>query len=290
VTTTTTMAGHGPAAVDIMCAMPDHGGDLGGFLRARRAALRPPDVGLPAGARRRTPGLRREEVALLAGVSVSWYTWLEQGRAVNASAEVLDALARVLRLDPVEHAHLHALAGRGHRPAPVPSQEVPPALRDMLAALEPHPAYVLGPAWHYLAWNAAHARLFPQLEGLPAHERNLVWLVFTHAAARTLIADWEDEARRVLSQFRADTAPHRGARAVTDLVARLREASPEFRAWWPRHDVAGFATRTRRFRHPVAGPLEFAHLQLTPDGAPGLRVVVHAPVPGDDSAARLAAA
>jgi transcriptional regulator with XRE-family HTH domain len=272
----------------MMCAMPDHGGDLGGFLRARRDALRPADVGLPPGGRRRTPGLRREEVALLAGVSVSWYTWLEQGRPVNASAEVLDALARVLRLDPVEHAHLHALAGRARPPAPAPPADVPAAVRDMLAALEPHPAYVLGPAWDYLAWNPAHARLFPQLDALPAAERNLVWVVFTHPDARTLIADWEDEARRVLSQFRADTAPHRGAPAVTALVARLREASPEFRRWWPRHDVAGFATRRRRFRHPAAGELEFVHLQLTPDGAPGLRVVVHTPVAGDDSAARLA--
>lgn len=270
--------------------MADGGGDLGGFLRARRAALAPADVGLPTGPRRRTPGLRREEVALLAGVSVSWYTWLEQGRPVNASAEVLDSLATALRLDPVERAHVHALARRGRSRDPAGTPDVPDAVRDLLAALDPHPAYVLGPAWDYLAWNAAHGRLFPQLDRLAPDERNLVWVVFTHPDARTLIADWEQEARRVLSQFRADTAAHRDDPAVTALVARLAEASPEFREWWPRHDVAGFATRRRRFSHPVAGPLAFTHLQLTPDGAPGLRVVAHMPVAGDDSAARLARA
>lgn len=268
------------------------GGDLGGFLRVRRAAVAPEDVGLPRGPRRRTPGLRREEVALLAGVSVSWYTWLEQGRPINASAEVLDALARVLRLDAVERAHLHALSRggdlgpEGDRVAGV----LPEPVRALLGALDPQPAYVLGPGWDYLAWNRPMERMFPALAALPEPERNLVWAMFTHPAARALFAEaWEDEARRVLSQFRADTAPRRDAPEVRRLVARLDAASPEFREWWPRHDVAGPAPRLRRFRHPVAGDLLFTHLQLTPDAAPWLRVVAHLPAPGDDSAARLSA-
>lgn len=269
------------------------GGDLGGFLKVRRATVTPEEVGLPRGPRRRTPGLRREEVALLAGVSVSWYTWLEQGRPVNASAEVLDAVARVLRLDGVERAHLHALSRRGEAAdtADDAPHTLPDAVRSLLDALDPHPAYVLGPSWDYLAWNRAQQRMFPALARLPEPDRNLVWAVFTHPSARALLADgWEAEARRVLSQFRADTAPRRDAPAVRRLVERLTEASPEFRGWWPRHDVAGPAPRLRRFRHPVAGELVFTHLQLTPDAAPWLRVVAHMPAPGDDSAARLARA
>ena len=155
--------------------------------------------------------------------------------------------------------------------------------------VEPCPAYVLGPTWDYLAWNPAHRRLFPVIDALPAPERNLVWTVFANPSARTLIVDWEQEARRVLSQFRADTVAYADDEVVKDLVARLLEASPEFAAWWPRHDVAGFASRVRRFAHPLAGLLTFEHLQLVPAGADQLRVIVHLGIPGDDSVARLAA-
>ncbi len=265
-------------------------GDLVEFLRARRAVVSPADVGLVGGARRRTPGLRREEVALLAGVSISWYTWLEQGRPINASVDVLDALARVLRLDAVEREHLMALAGHPVRRAVSPGGgQVPDALQVLLAGLDPSPAYVLGPHWDFLAWNSSHDRLFPTLRALPLPERNLVWIVFANPEARALIVDWEPEARRVLSQFRADTVPYRDDPAVLALVARLQEASSEFAAWWPRHDVAGSEPRLRRFAHPEAGLLVFEHLQLVPAGAPDLRVTVHLPIPDDDSLARLAA-
>jgi transcriptional regulator with XRE-family HTH domain len=247
-------------------------------------------VGLPPGGRRRTPGLRREEVALLAGVSVSWYTWLEQGRPINVSLDVLESLARVLHLDEAEHAHLLALAGHPGRVAAHAGQAAAPdATVRLLEAVEPCPAYVLGPRWDYLAWNQAHQRLFPDIGALPPDERNLVWTVFANPYARSIIVDWDQEARRVLSQYRADTVAYSDDAAVRAMVARLQEASPEFAAWWPRHDVAGFASRIRRFAHPLAGALTFEHLQLVPAGYDHLRVIVHLGLPGDDSIARLAA-
>jgi len=264
--------------------------DLAEFLRARRAALAPGDVGLPATGRRRTQGLRREEVALLAGVSVSWYTWLEQGRPINASPDVLDALARALHLDAVERDHLLALAGHpARRPIAPGGDSVPGAVQRLLDALEPAPAYVLGPRWDFLAWNGPFGALFPAVDRLPAEERNLVWVMFANADARALVGDWEREARRVLSQFRAEIVPLQEDAAVVALVDRLRGASPEFAQWWPRHDVGGFETHRRLFHHPHAGRLEFETQQLVPAGEPDLRIVVHLAVPGDDSAQRLAA-
>jgi len=262
--------------------------DLAEFLRARRSALSPADVGLAPGIRRRTVGLRREEVALLAGVSVSWYTWLEQGRPINASDDVLDALARTLRLDLIERDYLRALAGHPPRRAIDPLRDaVAPELQCLLDALDPCPAYVLGPRWDFVAWNNAQRRLHPSIDTLAPEERNLVWLLFADAEVRALVGDWELEARRVLSQFRAETTPIRDDPAVGELVRRLRDASPEFAAWWPRHDVGGFERRTRTFHHREAGLLRFDHQQLLPAGEPDLRVIVHLPLVGDDSIERL---
>lgn len=262
--------------------------DLAEFLKARRAAVSPEDAGLPAGGRRRTPGLRREEVALLAGVSVSWYTWLEQGRPINVSDDVLDALARTLRLDPVERDYLLALAGHPRRRAIDPVRDrAPDDVQRVVDALDPCPAYALGPRWDFLAWNDAQRRLHPGIETLPAEQRNLVWVMFADEYVRTIVGDWEQEARRVLSQFRAETTPIREDPAVHDLVARLLDASPEFAAWWPRHDVGGFERRERTFVHPVAGELRFEHQQLVPAGQPDVRIVVHLPIAGDDSVERL---
>jgi transcriptional regulator with XRE-family HTH domain len=255
--------------------------DLADFLRARRAAISPAQAGIVAGDRRRTPGLRREEVALLAGVSVSWYTWLEQGRPINVSVEVLDALGRVLCLDPVEQAYLAELAGHHARRAdPVANPPVPGWATRLLAVLDPVPAYLLGPTWDYLAWNEAQADLFPTLTILEPADRNLVWAMFARPETRELIVDWEDEARQMLSQFRAETTPIRDDPALVDLVVRLRAASVEFDTWWGRQDVAAFSTRLRRFRHPVHGSLTFEYQQLVVAGAPDLRLVVQLPVAG----------
>jgi transcriptional regulator with XRE-family HTH domain len=265
--------------------------DLAEFLRQRRAAVDPAAVGLPAGPRRRATGLRREEVALLAGISVTWYTWLEQGRPINASRSVLDALARTLLLDDAQHAHLLALAApRDATDAidAVADEPPPDALLRALRALDPSPAYLLGPRWEYLAWNDAQGRLYPPAARLAGPDRNLIWIVFTEPDARRLILDWDHEARFMLSQFRADTTAIRSDAGVVDLLDRLHEASAEFAAWWPEHDVSGFHTRLRRYRHPLAGDLVFEYQQLTPVEWPQFRLVGQLPVPGDDSTDRLA--
>jgi len=265
--------------------------DLAEFLKSRRAAIEPAQVGLPDAGRRRAPGLRREEVALLAGVSVTWYTWLEQARPINASQSVLDALARALLLDDAQHAHLLALAAPEiELPDDLGTEPPPDALVRLIETFGPNPSYILGPRWEFLAWNAAQGRLYPRIAELDDEDRNLLWIVFNAPGIRELIADWEREARRMLLQFRADTTAIRADPVVVDLVARLEARSPEFADWWASHDVSGFHTRLRRYHHPEAGDLVFEYQQLTPAEWPDFRVVCQLAVPGDDSADRLAVA
>ncbi|MFT4865967.1 MAG: transcriptional regulator with XRE-family HTH domain [Ilumatobacter sp.] len=265
----------------------DHRKELAEFLRARREATRPEQVGLPPGRGRRTPGLRREEVALLAGVSVTWYTWLEQGRRINASDDVLLAIGRALRLDDAGQEHLIALTDPGTASVEAPT-EAPSALVRLLDSLMPSPAYVLGPHWEFVAWNTAQARLYPRIVELEPPRRNLLWVLFADTATRGLIVDWDIHARQALAEFRSATSSVRHDPAMTELVGILTQESQEFAAWWPEHDVSGFETRLRRFSHPAAGELTFEYQQLTPAEWPYLRVVAQLGVPGDDSAERLA--
>jgi transcriptional regulator with XRE-family HTH domain len=266
----------------------DHRAELAEFLRARRDAVTPEHVGLPrGGGHRRTPGLRREEVAMLAGVSVTWYTWLEQGRRINASPDVLAAIGRALRLEEAGIEHLKALAQPSPSPVPGP-QEAPSALVRLIESMEPAPAYVLGPRWEFLAWNGAQARLYPRMGELQGLERNLLWVLFADPYTHHLIVDWDIHARQALAEFRAATTAHRGDPEFIELVGKLQSESDEFAAWWPEHVVSQFETRLRRFEHPAAGLLTFEYQQLAPVEWPGLRVVCQLPVPGDDSAERLA--
>jgi transcriptional regulator with XRE-family HTH domain len=263
--------------------------ELGEFLRLRRETLRPSDVGLANSGRRRTPGLRREEVALLAGVSVTWYTWLEQGRRINASRDVLSALARTLRFDDAERAHVMALASGETVDQLDEVAQAPDAITRLIASMEPSPAYVLGPRWEYVAWNEAQDKLYPELKTLPVAQRNLVWVMFCEPHARALIVDWQDRARSTLAEFRASTTPFYGDAAIGELVEQLCANSAEFAAWWPEHDVAGFQTRLRRYQHPGVGLLTFEYQQLIPSEWPHLRVICQLSLPGDDSAERLSA-
>lgn len=266
----------------------DHRAELAQFLRARRDAVTPEQVGLPRGAsHRRTPGLRREEVAMLAGVSLTWYTWLEQGRRINASSDVLSAIGRALRLDDAGIDHLLGLAQPSNVAVDAP-QEAPTALVRLIESMEPAPAYVLGPRWEFLAWNQAQARLYPRIERLDDLRRNLLWVLFADPFTQELIVDWDIHARQALAEFRAGTANLRNDEQFAALVAELTATSDEFAAWWPEHDVAQFETRIRRFQHPAAGLLTFEYQQLAPVEWPGLRVTCQLPVPGDDSAERLA--
>lgn len=228
---------------------------------------------------------------MLAGVSITWYTWLEQGRRINASVDVLRAIARALRLDDAGHTHLLALAQPAQSAVATVDEsptEAPSALVRLIDSMDPSPAYVLGPRWEFLAWNSAEARLYPRIEQLDGIERNLVWVLFAEPAIRELIVDWDIHARQALAEFRAATSSTRGDPILAELVEKLSAHSPEFAAWWPEHDVAQFETRLRRFRHPAAGELTFEYQLLAPAEWPQLRVVCQLPVPGDDSAQRLA--
>ena len=224
---------------------------------------------------------------MLAGVSLTWYTWLEQGRRINASDDVLLAIGRALRLDEAGREHMLALTEPGTASVEAP-EEAPTALVRLLEAVMPAPAYVLGPRWEFLAWNAAQARLYPRIDALEPPRRNLLWVLFVDRDTRELIVDWDIHAQQALAEFRAATSPVRNDPKVRELVGLLHEESDVFTRWWAEHDVSRFETRIRRFVHPVAGPLTFEYQQLTPAEWPLLRVVTQLPVPGDDSAERLA--
>ncbi|MFF9348887.1 helix-turn-helix transcriptional regulator [Streptomyces sp. NPDC014734] len=251
---------------------------LAEFLRTRRNRVRPGDAGVPAGPRRRTPGLRREEVALLSGVSVTWYTWLEQARDITASDQVLDSLARVLRLSPAETRHLFALAGRPSRRSEDPhptggARRGGSALRRLVDALDPHPAYLLAPNWDLLARNRSETALVGDAADGQAPEHNLLRLVFTRPGIRTLLVDWPGQARALLEQYRAAADRHVGDPAFERLTADLYRASDEFRVWWDTHDVAEFRPARRTFDHPRLGRLTFDYVKLAAVGEPGVTLV-----------------
>lgn len=252
--------------------------DLTEFLRSRRERLTPEDVGLPSGRRRRTPGLRREEVAALAGVGLTWYTWLEQGREIGVSADFLDNLARVLKLDAAERRHLFLLAHE--RPPAEPGKTfctVPSLAARLVEDLAPHAAYIINLRWDVLAFNKPADRLF----GFGGHDsgrRNLLRLLFTDPALCDAIVDWEMQAPAMLASFRRDFAAAREDADARALVAQLEASSPEFKHWWRNQDVHAPCTGTRQIRVDGA-PVTFEHTSLTVDGGQHLRMVVYAKMP-----------
>jgi len=254
--------------------------DLGDFLRARRGQLARADLGLPPVGRRRTSGLRREEVSTLSGMSVTWYTWLEQGRDIHPSRQVLDAVARTLRLSVAEHTYVLSLAGySAPSPDTSPAVESAPAhVQRLLEALEGYPAYAIAPDWAITGWNAAYAALYPNIATVPIGDRNLLWLVFTDPYVRTLLPDWEATSHRFLAEFRAEAGPRLGHPAFAGLVERLLEASDTFRAGWQRHDIQGFSSRERLFHHPRVGDLRLEHHRMAPSDHPDLHLVIYTPV------------
>lgn len=246
--------------------------ELGDFLRTRRARLAPEEVGLPKGTRRKTPGLRRAEVAQLVGVSVDWYTWLEQGRSITPSTQVLESLVQTLRLDANERTHLFLLA----------QQQPPPAL-----LLEPEivsPAFVSGRRWDILAWNDAGCAVFGDYRRKTApRERNTIWNVFTNPLARQCIVNWEEDARQLLAQFRSMCGRYPGDPQLTELIHDLMLASPEFRAWWPDHEVRSGQEGRKALNHPQVGYLLFERLTFQVLDTPDLKVTVYTPLQEADT-------
>jgi transcriptional regulator with XRE-family HTH domain len=252
--------------------------ELGAFLRSRRERLQPERVGMRNTRRRRTPGLRREEVAQLAGVGVTWYTWLEQGREINPSAQVLDAIARTLQFDSHEHSHLFTLAGIPTATVADQCLELCPTAQALLDQLEPFPAALINDRLDLLAWNRVYASFFgDELERVPIEDRNLLWLAFTNPRWQRVIVDWDESVGNLVAEYRAAMAEHLDEPAWKTLVARLHRVSPEFTAFWERHDVQRVESRTKRARHPTAGLLTVVYTYLWLGQRLGTRITAFTP-------------
>lgn len=261
--------------------------ELSNFLRTRRERLNPSEIGLLTSRRRRTPGLRREELAQLAGMSSTWYTWLEQKRPIKVSVNVLDNLARVLRLDPIERVQLFQLALR--QPAVDPAsrgEEVSPLIQRTLDRMDSVAAFIMGPRWDVLAWNPAARAFFFDFESVPREERNLVWLAFTSPVLRMLLVDWPTRAQDILARFRGDYGRHAGDPYFVQLIERLTSVSAEFALWWPRHDVRPQSEGRKQYNHPVAGTLLAEHLTFSMTDNPELRLTIFAPIAAAGSIAK----
>ncbi|MEU1534900.1 helix-turn-helix transcriptional regulator [Streptomyces fagopyri] len=259
--------------------------DLSDFLRARRSRLTPEGIGLtPAGGRRRVAGLRREEVAKTAGISVDYYTRMEQGRVTGASPEILDALATALRLDDVEARHMHRLAGADSRPRrrrTVPVQDPPqtarPILKNMLESLHGMPALVMGHGMTVLAWNRAAAALLGDFASMDPADRNLAKLTFLDPASRSLYARWEVCARENVAYLRLEAGLYPGDPVLTSVVGELAFRSPEFRSLWAEHPVQDKTSGTKAFRHPIVGELQLTYETLRAADDPRQALLAYTP-------------
>jgi transcriptional regulator with XRE-family HTH domain len=257
---------------------------LGQFLQARRAQLSPDAAGVATYGRRRVPGLRREELAQLAGVSVDYYVRLEQGRAEHPSAEVLDAIARALQLEDVERRHLHDLAApparRVRQAAP---ERVPPGLLQLLAQLGDIPAMVLGRRMDLLAWNPLAAALVGDPGRLPPEQRNVARIMLLDPESRELYVDWERVVRETVGYLRHCAGRHPDDPRIAALVGELSVKSEPFARWWADHHVREKASGSKRFRHPVVGELTLAYETLVPPAAPDQALITYSAEPGSES-------
>jgi transcriptional regulator with XRE-family HTH domain len=257
---------------------------LGAYLRERRGRLDPATFGFPPG-RRRTPGLRREEVAQRANISPTWYTWLEQGRGGAPSADVLDRIARALMLTEVEREHLFLLGlGRPPEARYRRDEGVTPRLQRVLDALEPTPAMIRTATWDVVAWNRAATVLLIDFAAVPAAERNMLRFIFLDPRMRGAHYDWEGVARFVVSAFRVDAARAGAAEDVRPLVDELSAKSPQFKAMWNAGEVLpGHSEAVKRIRHPALGEVAFEYSAFAVDGRPDLSLLVYNPATADDA-------
>ncbi|MFI5555323.1 helix-turn-helix transcriptional regulator [Streptomyces sp. NPDC051738] len=259
--------------------------ELGRFLRARRTQTSPGQVGLTVGTGlRRTPGLRREELATLAGISIDYYVRLERGKEIRPSPSVLDAIARALDLDDAEHQHLRELAARAARfvpeSSPPPSRTVGPHLTLVLETLRPSPAYVVSRSMDLLAWNPGGLALYAGLADWPDTQRNLARYLFLHPTARTLFPDWENQVRGCVARLRAVAGTDPDAPDLTSLVGELLLKSPDFAELWERYDVAGRKKTHKTFHHPQVGILTLSGQSMQLEDTPGQRLGVYTAEPG----------
>jgi|SRR5581483_841033 len=251
--------------------------ELSDFLMSRRARLSPADVGLPENGRRRTKGLRREEVASLAGVGLTWYTWFEQGRDIRVSPDFLENVARALRLNGAERQHLFVLLDRESASVAVPERKVSPAQQRMIDGMPVYPAYYRTARWDVIAWNKPAARLFG-FGKLPPEERNLMRMMFLNEGFRAMVTNWALAAPNLVAKFRGDYARYRGDAATEALIQELSQRSPEFKLWWRRHDVLSPGEGIKTLRIPGKGDMLFEHTSFSVNGEADLDLVVYAPL------------
>lgn len=263
--------------------------ELAQFLRTRRSRVTPELVGLPGGGRRRTPGLRRGEVAQLSGVSVDWYTWLEQARNIQVSAQVLENIAKVLLLDSNERKHLFQLAMK-QLPVDLSPQEshISPELQTFLDLQYPSPAYVTDHRLNIVAWNKSASLIYGDYESMTCRDRNTVWRTFTSPYVRQLLREnWETHARHRLAHFRASYGKFAGEPWWMELIEELKHASEEFRSWWPHHDVLNGPEGKKINYHPTAGVLVFDQISFLVSESAYLTVTINMPSKSDETIARL---
>src|SRR4051794_26657233 len=258
--------------------------ELASFLRSRRERITPEDIGLTTFGRRRTPGLRREEVAQLAGVGVTWYTWLEQGRDIAPSPQVLDAISRTLQLDRHERTHLFRLADVADPSHVDGCHAVPDTVRLMLDQLEPFPAAVVNGRYDVLAYNRTYSALVGGLDHLAPDQRNSLWRIFNDPSARRSILDWEDAAQRMVASFRASMAKHLGEPAWKCFLGRMLDSSADFAEIWERHEVRSMQQMSKRMFSPRGELLELESSSLGVAESVGVRLVTY--VPSNDATRR----
>lgn len=264
--------------------------ELADFLKTRRSKISPAQAGITSETRRRTPGLRREEVAQLAGVGLTWYTWLEQGRNIRVSAQVIESLSRVLLLDTQERIHLYRLA---NQPPPADSPEfgipVSPILQHVLDNLVLCPSFLADQRWNVIAWNRAACLLLGDFSQMNPHHRNIIRGMFTNDYFKHLYTNWDVYARSLLGRFRSTCGKYIDDPWFCQLVDELKAVSPEFKTWWSLHDVIDDSGAYKQFNHPKAGLMDFESSCFDVPDNSGVRLFIHAPVPGTNTAAKMKA-
>jgi transcriptional regulator with XRE-family HTH domain len=262
--------------------------ELGDFLKTRRKKLLPYQVGLPEGVRRRTPGLRREEVASLAGIGVTWYTWLEQGRAIRISEAVIESLSRALMLEREEIIHFYALA------KVVPPEYIPtstdtinPILQHLLDSMECSPAFVLNSRWNIIAWNKAACAVFADFSIMENCDRNLIWLMFTSESYKKLFPDWEIHARGMLARFRSSLGNFIEDPWILQFVEKVKLHSVEFDELWPRHEIEDENEMYKKIDNPIVGRLNFEYSSFQILDNHNFKLLVNTPAPDTDTAEKV---
>lgn len=258
--------------------------ELADFLKTRRAKILPSQVGLSSATRRRTPGLRREEVAQLAGMGITWYTWLEQGRPIRVSSQVLESLSRVLMLDKQERIHLHLLANQP-LPAEIPASQgaISPILQHVLDNMTLCPSLVTDQRWNVIGWNKAACAILGDFSIMNARERNIVWAMFTDEKFKQLYVDWEQHAKGLLGRFRSTCGQYIEDSWLGQFIEDLKKESKEFDAWWSLHEIKNNNEVYKQLNHPIAGKLEFEVSNFDVSDNSGLKMIVHIPCPGTDT-------